>query len=136
MYQGIQADIDAVMVEAVATGLFVSLCTIQQPDGIVDPAGAPSGDFVDVSGLVNIPCMNAPLDDGSIAATEAKELEEIASKGFKHILLNGYYPQATPDDQIPTNWRAIIDSVTYDILGVEHDSQHQMTRMEVELVQV
>lgn len=124
------------MPEAFATGLFVSLCTIQQPDGIVDPAGAPSNAFVDVAGLIGIPCMDAPIDNGSIAATEAKELEEIASKGFKHILLNGFYPQATPDDQIPTNWRAVIDGVVYNILGVEHDSQNQMTRMEVELVQV
>lgn len=136
MNQGILIDIESVMPAAVATGLFVSIATFQQPDGIMDDAGQPSGNFITVAGLEAVACMNAPLGIGTISATEVSALEEIASKGLKHILLDGYYPEATPDDQIPTNWRAIIDGVTYDVIGVEHDSQFQMTRLEVELVQV
>ena len=135
MYQGIQADINQIMVEVVDSGLMVSLATFQQPDGNLGPSGAPSGVWVNVAGLVNIPCMDA-VTSASVQATELKSLEDIMSKGMRHVLLNGYYPQATPDGQIPTNWRAIVDGVTYDILGVEHDSQNQMTRMELELVTV
>ena len=65
-----------------------------------------------------------------------KSLEEILREGFRHLLLNGYYPQMTPDNQIPQGWQAVVDGVTYEILGVEHDSQQQMTRLQVRLVQL
>ena len=138
MNQSILYEIDAVMPAAVASGLFVSLCTIQQPDGVLTPAGSPSGTYTNVSGLVNVPCMDSVPSDARIQATEVKELADIMNKGLRHLLLNGYYPQiitpAIPDGQIPSYWRSIVDGVTYDILGVEHDSQNQMTRMEMQIV--
>jgi hypothetical protein len=130
----IQRAIAGVMPAAVATGLFVSLATFQMPDGNFGPSGAPSNGYVNVAGLVNIPCMDAVPSTARVQATEVKDLEDIMSKGLRHMLLNGYYPEATPDGQIPSSWRAIVDGTTYDILGVEHDSQQQMTRMELELV--
>lgn len=134
MNQSIVYELAAVMPAAVATGLFVSLATFQQPDGNFGPSGAPSGVYIDVVGLVAIPCMDSVLSDASIQATEVKGLQDIMSQGLRHMLLNGYYPEATPDGQIPSYWRAIVDGVTYDILGVEHDSQQQMTRLELQLV--
>ena len=130
----IQASIAGVMPAALRTGLFVSLCTITQPDGNLGPSGQPSGTFVNVPGLVSIPCMDAVPSDSRVQAIEAKALQEILSKGFRHVLLNGYYPEASPDGQIPTGWRATVDSVVYDILGVEHDSQNQMTRLYLQIV--
>ena len=44
-----QVAIPAVMQRANASGLFVSLCTIQQPDGILIDAGQPSGNYINVS---------------------------------------------------------------------------------------
>lgn len=131
MYQGLSQEIAMVMPEAIATGRFNSLCTIQQPDGVITPDGGASGVFVNVSGLVNVPAKDAP--ESSIQATEIKGLQDILSKGLRHLLLNGYYPEATPDGQIPTSWRAIVDGITYDILGVEHDSENTQTRMRLQI---
>ena len=134
MNQGLAYELSQVMPQATATGLFVSLCTFQQPDNVFGPSGAPSGNYVDVSGLVDVPCMDAVPSTARVQATEVKELQDIMSKGLRHMLLNGYYPQATPDGQIPTKWRAVVDGLTYDILGVEHDSQNTQTRIELQLV--
>jgi hypothetical protein len=136
MLQGLDYEIQAVMPAAIATGLFVSLCTIQAPDGLPGYGGAPSGNYADVAGLIDIQCMDAVPSDAKIQATEVKDMVEIASKGFRHLLLDNYYPQVTPDGQIPTYWRAIVDGVSYDVLGVEHDSQNTQTRLELEIVQV
>ena len=42
------------------------------------------------------------------------------------MLLEGYFPQ------IIKNQRAVIDGAAWDIIGVESDSQRQMTRIEVQ----
>ena len=52
MNQGLQYEIEHVMVEANDTGLFVSLCTLQTPSGTFTLSGAPDGLYVDVAGLV------------------------------------------------------------------------------------
>lgn len=119
-----------VMPAAIATGLAVSTITIQKPSGNYDPAGAPDGTFVDVAGLVGLKCMAAPPSLAKIQATEMKALAEIASMELKHVWLEAYYPQ------IESDWRAVLDAVVYDILGSEWDSQSQMTRMTLRLVQV
>lgn len=119
----------AVMPAALATGLFVSLCTIERPDGILIDAGQPSGNYVNVAGLVNLKCMDAPASDIRVQASEVKTLESIQDFSPQHVLLQGYYPQI--EVGVGQGWRAVIDGVTLDILGVESDSQRQMTRMEV-----
>ena len=134
MNQGLAYEVEQVMPQAVQTSLFVSLCTFQQPDGIYGPSGAPSGTFVNVSGLVDIACMDSVPSEMRVQATEVRDLAEIMATGQRHMLLDGYYPEATPDGQIPTNWRAVVDGVAYDILGVEHDSQNTQTRLEMKIV--
>lgn len=129
-------EIAQVMTEAAATGLFVSLCTISQPDVNPGYGGAQTGNYTNVTGLVNIPCMDAPPSPASLTATEVKALQEIMSKGIRHLLLNGYYPETSPDGQIPTSWRATVDGVIYDVLGVEHDSQNTQTRLHLQIVTV
>jgi hypothetical protein len=134
-YQGLTYELQAVMPEAIRTGLFDSAtATIQAPDGLIGPSGAPSGTFVNVSGMVNIPCMAAPPSSARIQATEVKGLEEIMSLGIRHCLLDGYFTG------ILTQWRllltfyqngTLIGTITFDILGSEADSQTQMTRIEM-----
>lgn len=134
MYQDLGFDIAEVMPLAIETGLFASLCTIQQPDNGFGPSGAPSGTYVDVAGIVGIAAMEDPTSVNRIQSTEMKDLAEIMSLNLRHVLLAGYFPQ------IVTSWRAVVtkaDGVTvviYDILGAESDSQAQMTRMECRLV--
>ena len=121
-------------------GLFNSLCTIQKPDGLRTPDNAPSGNYVNVAGLISIPCMDAVLAPGNIEATEAKELEEIMSKSYRHVALNGYYPilftgavfMGGPGGQ-QLGWQALVDGVTYDLLGAEPDSQNTQTRLKLQL---
>jgi cytochrome bd-type quinol oxidase subunit 1 len=126
--------VQQVMPQAVATGLFVSLCTAQAPAGTKTPYGQPDGTFSNVAGLVNIPCMDSVLATGTIEATEVKELQDIMSKAFRHVVLNGWYPQFIPGAAI--GWRVIVDGIVYDLLGAEQDSQSSQTRLKLQLVTV
>lgn len=132
--------VQAVMPRAVQGGTFTSTCTIQAPDGAMGASGAPSGTYANVVGLVGVPCMDAPPSVARVQATEVKALAEIMAKGMRHVLLNGYFPQIVAG--VATGWRAIVtrtatgESVTYDILGAEVDSQSTQTRLELQLVGV
>ncbi len=139
----LRAQINQVMPQVISSGLLVSLCTIQQPDGMFGPTGGPSGNYVDVAGLVNIQCIGAPLSDSSISATEMKGMEEIESKALRHVALDADYMNTTytlPDGStvkgIQSSWRAIVDGLTYDIMGAEPDSQATQTRLSLELVSI
>src|SRR5580658_2274488 len=134
---------DQLMPAVQKAGLFPSLCTIQQPDGNLTTDGAPSGVFLNVTGLVNIPCRNSVPSDGAIQATEARDLEEILSKSYRHIALNGYYPilftaalfEGSPGGA-QLGWQAIVDGVTYNLLGAEPDSCQTQTRLRLQLVTI
>lgn len=119
------ADLSGIMVEALSTGLFSSLVTIQAPDGVFGASGAPSGTYANVAGLVDIRCMAAPLAllGGEIRDSEMKITPEILTKHPLHCLLEDCFPQIT------TKHRAILDGVAYDIAGNEQDSQSQMSRL-------
>jgi hypothetical protein len=122
MNQGLGYEIAAVMPEALATGLFVSLATIQQPSGSFDSAGYPVGTWITV--LSDIPCMITPVTE-RVQAMEIKSIADTLAVSPRHVLLNALYPS------IITAWRAVVDGEVLDILGVDHDSQSQMTRLEV-----
>jgi hypothetical protein len=132
--QGIAESVSRMMGIMVASGLFTSLVDIQQPDGNFGASGAPSNVWVDVSGLTAIPCMDAPLAPGTISALETKALEEIESEGIRHVVLNGYYPTIIAGWR--NQWRAVIDSVDYEIFGAETDSQNTQTRLKLRLVTI
>ena len=131
--------IAGVMPAAIATGMFVSLATFQVPSGAIFANGMPDGTFVDVAGLVGIKCQNAPSGGagGNIQAKQVKAETEDTFLNMSHVLLAGFYPDAE------TAWRMggrmIVDGLIYangDILGVESDSQSQMTRVEVRVATV
>jgi hypothetical protein len=125
-------EIQAVMPQVIATGLLVSLFTAQSPSNVFGPTGAADGGYSNVAGLVNIPCTAPPPSDSRIQAVEVKNMQEIASSELHHVLLNSWYPQL--DLGWRDGWRAVVDSYDYDILGVESDSQMQMTRVTIRLV--
>ncbi len=140
MYQGL--DIASVMPSVVASGLMVSTCTVQAPNGQFGSSGAPSGTYANVSGLVAIQCMDAPLSVGSVDADESKTMAEIASRSLRHVLLDRYYPQLDGLNWGGIGWRAILTNTvsgisrTYDILGTEPSSQANETRLRLQLVSV
>lgn len=135
MYQGLSYEIARVMPEAIATGLFTSLCTLQQPDGVMIGAGQPSNTYVDVAGMVAICCMDAPISEGRLQATEVKDLKEIMSLQIRHVVLESCYP-AVPNGE-EHGWIAVITDLstglvtTYDLLGAEIDSQGTQTRLHI-----
>lgn len=140
MYQSQQPfEVAAVMPAALATGLFISLVTIQQPTGEQTADGSPvmtggdSGDgWNDITGLINIECMNAPEAEARIRAKTDRSTEYIEAFQFRHLLMNGYYPQVEQFD----NWRAVVDGQAYDPIGVESDSQRTQTRLLLQLAGV
>lgn len=141
-YQGNAYDLADVMVEFSNSGLAVSLCSIQAPDGLNGPSGAPSGNYVAVSGLQSIPCMDAPEGFGpSIMANEQRAQSEVESSGLRHVLLNGNYPQLGPATNWgDVGWQAVLTNTvtgqtqTYDIAGAEPDSQGTQTRLRLRVV--
>lgn len=137
----IENAIQQVMPAVIATGLLVSLFTAQEPVPTVGPTGAVEFDYVDVAGLVGIPCTAPPPSPTDIQATEVRALEEITASELHHVLLNGYYPTLDAgwrgeNADGKGAWIALIDGAQYEIAGVESDSQSQMTRLKVKLATV
>lgn len=139
----LRAQINQVMPQVIASGLLVSLCTIQQPDGMFGATGGPSGNYVDVTGLIAIDCIEAPPSDTTVGANETKATAEIESKRLRHVALNACYmdtvytrPDGSTVEGIQANWRASINGVVYDILGAERDSQSTQTRLSLQLVSI
>lgn len=134
MNQSIGYELDGIMPAVIATGLLVSLFTAQAPSSVLGGTGAPDGTYTKVLGLVDIACTSPPytFSDTGIKADEMKAVPEIAALQFHHVLLDSYYPAL--DAGWRNGWRCLIDGVTYDILGVENDSQGKMTRVSVRLV--
>lgn len=128
----IRAGILGVMPQVRATGLLVSLFTARAPSGTMGATGAPSGEYSDVVGLVDIPCTSPPESVGSIRATEMRQVAEIAAAEFHHVLLDDYYPNL--DNGWRDGWLCAIDGTLFNIKGVESDSQSQMTRVCVDRV--
>lgn len=127
MTQSLTVDIRSAIIAARTSGLFVSLCTIQQPDGVFTVNGSPSGTYVNVTGLIAIPCMDAPKGIDRLSVEEQKLMAEVDAMRMRHVLLNDYYPVLI--EAIGQNWRAVIDGTVYDLTGSEPDSQRTMTRL-------
>jgi hypothetical protein len=135
MQQGLQYEVDSVMPQVRATGLLISRATFQDQTGGTGPTGFPLNTYTPVDGLIDIQCMDAPLGTGEgFSVDEGKAQPQILSKGERHILLDAYYPEAI------NVWRGggnvVIDGVTYDILGVEADSQRQETRVRAQVATI
>ena len=134
----IQNAIAGVVQTVIDTGILVSLFTAQQPDGIFGPTGAPSGNYINVAGLTNLVCIAAPPSTGSIQATEVRALEEITASELHDVWLPEWLPAL--DAGWRDGWICQIQWLgewwTYNLLGVESDSQTQTTRVKVKLATV
>ena len=144
MNQGLLIDVDEVMTLAVATGLFRSRCTIQAPDGTLGASGAPSGTYANVSGLVGIVAMDAPLYEEAyrIAGFERRSMVNVLSSSERHVLLDDYYSQLSPQTNWgDVGWRALMTDrtgnvTTYDIVGSHADSQQTQTGLHLQKARV
>lgn len=135
----IASAIQAVMPAARATGLGVSLCTIQAPSTTLGSTGLQDGTYTDVPGLVDLVCQDAPsaVDRFTIESEEVRRAAQSESTEWRHVLLYAYYEQLSPATNWgDVGWRAVVDGVTYDIDACEQDSQRVMSRLSLRKVTV
>lgn len=133
MHQGLAFELNNVMPAARATGLFASLVTFKDRPGGATPTVNAMGqvdltNLVNVTGLVNIPCQIAPekMLNPDVGAG-VRMPDKFEERPTRHLLLNDYYPAVLP------RFVAVVDGTSYEITPgtVEHDSQHQQTRLAV-----
>ncbi len=139
MYQGLGYELSQVMPQVIATGLLVETFTAQAPSNAQTTTGAPTGSYVPVSGLINIPCMSAVQSLTGIEPTEIRDLEEILAKAPRHVMLNADYTALLAGWR--NGWQAVITYpdgtvTTYMIIGCETDSACTHSRVEVSEVSV
>lgn len=134
MNQSLAYELAAVMPDVINTGLLTSLCTIQQPGTTPNADGTPSNTFTNVAGAINIPCQDAPPSMARIQATEVKDVVEILAKGMRHVLLGQCFLDAP--NWAGRGYRAVVDGISYDLLGAENDSQSTQTRIDLQLATV
>lgn len=108
--------------------LMPSLCTIQSKTDTRDSAGQPIPTWANLTGHVNIPCAVGPGVQSRGGTNEVRLVDETLTIIPRQVLLQGYYPSIT------SLMQAVIGGVTYRVLGVEADSSHQITRLNVEEV--
>lgn len=129
MNQSLVADLGDVLVAVSETGLFVSLCSINEATAPVVPDAAGQLDLTNyspVTGLQNIPCMRAPISDVRFRSDyETRTPAVIADENIWHVLLNGHYPSIRQDMQ------AVVDGEPLNIMNAESDSQGITTRLAV-----
>lgn len=108
-------------------GLFISKCTIQRRPNppAVDASGWPDyTSYLPLTSHVNLPCMFSVETEGKPdkygVMRTAADFQEHA---YYHLLLNGYYPAILQRDL------ATVDGTAYEVMAVESDSQHVMTRL-------
>lgn len=141
-----QAAIKNVVRATLRAHLYASLCTFESPDGF-DAAGAPIPNvYTPISGLENLTCMSSVPSQARIQATEVRAMNEITASELHHVLLPAYYPSldngwrgdGSPAGQWVINLGdnvggVLTNGVIYQIMGVEFDSQNQMTRVSMRL---
>lgn len=126
----IQRAIVRVMPAVHATGLQSSTCTFQSaPRGPGYPANAP---WVNVSGLANIVCQFGPDADMNVTANQQRTQPQNTDTILHRLELDGYY--STLETGWRAGWRVMVAGLAYNIVGVESDSQSQVTRLKVRLV--
>lgn len=137
----VQTELPGVMQTFVDTGLMVSRCTFQKPTGATGGSGAANNTYVDVAGLVAIPCMDAPPSPIRVTAGEARSASEIVAYETRHVALNGWYPVVYSgwrgnDAEGTGAWQAVVDGIAFTVLGVETDSQRTQTRLTLKLATI
>lgn len=112
------------MMAVLQPNFYPSSCTIATPSTVQDDYGEQEGVLTPVAGLVGLDCRIAPM-----SSREQRTAQQIYATATHHVALNGYYPAITT-----TAMSAQVDGVQYDIEGVEHDGNDQMTRLLVRRV--
>lgn len=111
------------LMAAMPAGFFPSRCTVEAKTATLDEFGDQLVSWLPVPAIVDIACAKAPL-----TALERQAAGYTATDQVWHVLLSGAYPTIT------TTHRAVVDSETFDIDGVETDQTATVTRLRVRSV--
>ena len=117
------ADIISPRLFTALAAFYPSTCTIQTATETADTTGQPVKSWTNLTGHVSIDCRLSP-----IGGSERKASNQVYSVATHVIELTGDYPTITP------KMRAVIDSINYDILLVEHDDCAASTRIVCEVI--
>ena len=116
------------MLSSLEATFYVATCTIQEATETQDAYGQPIPAWANVVGLIDLACSIAPIIVATPQDTERRRSDGILEIASHHIAFPEYYSGIEPI------MRAVVDSVVYDILAVEHDSHSAMTRLRVRIV--
>lgn len=136
MNQGLQYEIAGVMPEVARTGLQSGLATFQTLPNAVDALGqADLTNWVNVPGLVNIPCQLAVMSvfrpDQNATVRQEQGFDIL---GKRVLELNGYY--SASDVRTGKDFSVLVTDAAgnqfrYEVMEVTFDSQAQLTRCAV-----
>lgn len=104
-------------------------CTIQSATKAADAYHELIETWSNFAGHVNLPCAFARVGGGQVGLTEVRRTDQLLDIEDRHIALRGYFPDITPQ------MRAIVSGETYEVVGVDHDSHRQTTRVRVRKVE-
>lgn len=106
-----------------------SVCSIQTVVNTVSDSNQPirTGQ-TPVPSLQRIPCRLGPLSETSVADKEVRDPSVTSFVKRRDLKLDGYYPEIAP------GMEAVVDGVTYPIVGMDSDSQFQFTRLLLEVI--
>ena len=108
---------------SLAARFYPSEATIQAQAAGQDPWGQPSGAWSAVSGLSDLACRIWPT-----GSSEPRADDQTVTIATHRAAFNAYYPAIT------TAMRLVCDGEVYNIVAVEHDSEHEHTALNLEIV--
>lgn len=111
---------------------WLSSCTIQSVTVTLSESGQKVPYAAsNVAGLVNIQCRMAPIIDARPTDEEIRTTGLRLEHSKRILKLNGYFPQI-----VNRAMQAVVDGVTFEIRGVEADSQSFSTRLRLESIKI
>ena len=113
------------------TDFFPSFCTIEVATSTTTDSGHVTKRWAAAPDMAGVSVSDIRCNVKPIRASEARTADLVVTNNGFRIGLLGFYPLIT------TTHRAVVDNANiYNILGVEHDSQHLLTTLTAELVTV
>lgn len=131
-------DMSEVTDAMIATGLYVSLCTIRTETKVQDAYGAYVSQVPPVyTNLhVDVPCQfgSPQVVESRRAGSEERTAELTHVNIGRELIIPQYFADFNDKIQNISSYQVVVDSVEYNVLTVLNDSQSSMTEVHLELV--
>lgn len=131
-------DMSEVTDAMIATGLYVSLCTIRTETKVQDAYGAYVSQVPPVyTNLhVDVPCQfgSPQVVESRRAGSESRTAELTHVNIGRELIIPQYFADFNDKIQNISSYQVVVDSVEYNVLTVLNDSQSSMTELHLELV--